>query len=67
MINTKHLDTDPTSAALREVDGASKARGETLRGKEEESEGKQSGKRGEEKREQRTGACKTDANLLTMR
>lgn len=33
MINIKHLDTDPTSAAWREVDGVSKATGETLRGK----------------------------------
>lgn len=45
MINTKHLDTDLTSAALREVDGASKATGEKQlkRGGRERSEGKQSG------------------------
>ena len=33
MINIKHLDRDPTSAAWREVDGASKTTRETLRGK----------------------------------
>lgn len=45
VINTKHLDTDPTSAALREVDGASRATGETLMAKEEKSEEKKCGNR----------------------
>lgn len=45
MINTKHLDTDPTSAALREVDGANRATGETLMAKEEKSEEKKCGNR----------------------
>lgn len=41
----KHLDTDPTSAALREVDAESKATGDMLKGKRRRAEKNKAEKR----------------------
>lgn len=69
-INTQHLDPNPTSAALREVDGARPRTGEPLRGEGQEERGKTKCEEGIRKvgnGELELAKNPADANLSEMR